>query len=241
MKKQLVLILVPLVVTASAETAAAYCDSFTADAGANDIVVGELYNYLPPPIDGYVATGDAVICWENSSGAVRTEYISCDDSTSGSSSDRLYIDAAAGDDRVAVWTGGLRECNLIDPPYSVVFGPFDFDFGLRVDLGDGDDEFYGSDNNDFVYSNYSSTAADGDFDIMCGFDGADFLLGDTSDSASDREWMIGGNGEDWCYGYGASSPERDLSSSCEWTNSTATGILACGHPPEYEFPFPDVD
>lgn len=223
-----VLLFASTMVPASAE---AQCGTFNADNGNNTIIVGETYNrvwVLGSPV--YLPRNKAGVCWEDQNGVWQfTDFAGCNNTTPASNP--LVINALGGDDIVSAHPGGFLACTA--SPGSIFLGAFpaSFAFGLNAAMGAGADEFYGSPNADTAFSMTSSTSSnDSAIDTLCGYGGGDSLFGDTSDSSSDYECLVGGDGvEAVCDGRGG-SPEKDFGMSCDGAHTSVTMVYGSTPP-----------
>ncbi|MCU0674555.1 MAG: hypothetical protein MUE69_17410 [Myxococcota bacterium] len=231
MNKKLCAYLVPvLALCGLASEARAQCGSFFGTTGADTILVGQAVWEYTNPLTGVtspIPRGFVGICRKTGSTFEYTEIIGCNDTTQ----DDLYIYPQQGNDLVAPVTVAIR-CGTNGPH----IGPFretTFGFGFAVvgdGTGTGGDTIHGTRNDDALFSFHGNPGAnDSSGDLLCGYEGDDFLWGDSS---STRERMSGGVGSDHCYGgTQTSSLSIDHVWSCETRyNSTAvqTSSDPCG-------------
>ncbi|MEL6544254.1 MAG: hypothetical protein AAFQ82_06485 [Myxococcota bacterium] len=220
-------------------TASAYCGEFTADDGDNLIIVGEGVDPNLP----LTFTNDMAVCWLDRGGTWHYEHFpSCD----RGGTDRLKIDAGAGNDAIVPM---VRENYRLDfvcpvprrtPLYPLMTYPGDtnnpdsfacrewngcsqFNAGLEVHGGLGEDRIYGGAQNDVLYTHgecasgfywgsfffCSEYEADFSGDLVCAGNGSDYVYGDkTSDEDLyyETECLSGGDEAriaektDYCYG-----------------------------------------
>ena len=138
-----------------------------------------------PPIGAFwIQTDELGVCDDG----VLTILSGCDSSTSAS--DDASIELRGGDDRIAPITSGYVSCGS---GYRVYPFKSSWDFGMVIEGGDGEDEIYGSPNDDILRSNYVFVSGwiisypnDNDDDLLCGYDGNDTLDGDGTVSTPDE-------------------------------------------------------
>jgi hypothetical protein len=213
---------------ASGRAEAGTCGTFTADDGDNIILVGQAVDPNAPPITGDLRR--VGICWRDRDGVWQWDEVpTCKDTTRAS--DRLKIIAGAGDDIVMPVVREDRNLDFVCPvypaqvlwPYHVYPGDIDpdgpdcrsefgcsdlFDFGMDIEGGHGEDQLYGSPNDDRIRAagtwRYCSPwfgcftlDYDDDYgDALCGLNGRDLLYGDRnrSDTFAEVECLDGGHG-----------------------------------------------
>ncbi len=96
----------------------------------------------------------ASICWDNSAGQYFVLESDCDTSTT--SSDYIYVQGLAGNDKISPQINSVYDCN------GYYQGPFDtsvWSFGMQADGGTGADYVFGTGNDDALYSNYFGTVS----------------------------------------------------------------------------------
>ena len=239
------MVVVAVILTSSAaEARAAMCGSFSADTGNNVIILGEATNYFwYQGQQLWYGLGHLGVCWRNSAGnAQLTSVTSCD--INDGLNDYVYVAAGNGND--VVWPNTYsHDCSLDTKlwPFAHVGGEDDglFDFYLLAEGGYGSDTLLGTNHSDVLRSNtYGSfpnlAPADSADDILCGYGGADNLLGDHDDSATYEEFLWGGNNApdgtgDVCDGGFDGSTHDDLHTTCETRSSgavTGTDHGGCG-------------
>ncbi len=219
------------------------CGALTLDDTPQDVIIGQFgpVNYTHPLGEWIAPTGVLGVCWRDVGGAWNLERIGgCDTSTPAG--DTFVLRTRGGADYVSTlleeqtflvaglnwlrarllregWTHGMT-CGAGGD----AIAPWDpsFEFGVKVQLGEGADKFYGTPNDDIGESNFTSfefidnpdpfgtprmipvwhAPADESTDLLCGGGGDDELLGDADDDYQDtaEEWLDGGDGNDFCDG-----------------------------------------
>lgn len=224
------------------------CDSLTLGDAAQEVLVGEwgtVGNFAGREF--WVADSQNLmgICWRDQGGAWHAERLECGALTS--SEDEFQLDVGAGDDYVStilpehtvgftgnsdfVFAGGYTGFEVPDfpGPHSnsaflcdgVAIAPWsrEFDFSMRVDMGEGADTYHGGPARDRVASNFAEfvltwvgfpqgfqaefqAPADHSLDMLCGGDGNDQLYGDLDNDylAGEEELLDGQRGNDTCDG-----------------------------------------
>ncbi len=217
--------------TAGANSAKAFCDTFTADSGNNTIIIAQRSAFS----DGmYIPTGQVAICWKDSGGTWHAVNTSCD----LNDSQNLLVYAGGGDDTLApaATSASASSCGG-----SMLFGfdPGFFTFGVTAVMQGGYDHAYGTVNADELDSNgtFGSPGTDYAIDYLCGYGGDDWLGGDGDNSWNYYEYMNGGSGSDGCDGHDGSNTYDYYTSSCE--SHWASGLTSsdyCGTAPPNLWP-----
>jgi len=172
--------------------------------------IGERLDYNP--IDGWHRSGEVVACVEYPSTGYR-ELVSLPNCAASSG----YVTVLTGDGSDVV--GPVNTTTSCDGLWVTTYNS-SWSFGIYAKMGQGSDAFYGTENDDYGFSNnYVGSfwlgfygQDDGAFDLLCGYGGDDVLHGDQDDSG-DLECLSGAGGDDYCNGYG-SSPEGDGERDC---------------------------
>ncbi|MEZ4248804.1 MAG: hypothetical protein R3B99_11240 [Polyangiales bacterium] len=216
------------VVSISKRAEAQTCGSYAGTASNDTILVGEASAYHP--WFGYYRTGRVAVCRKTGGSYYYDEIATCDDVTQHN----LAIYGGDGSDLIAPLIANIR-CGA-GGARIFSFEETRFGFGFTAfgegPAGTGGDTIYGTQNNDFLFSvNGGPYNDDGAGDLLCGYEGADWLYGDSS---STRERMSGGDGNDICTGGSLSnSMSIDHGWSCETVSNyvlrrDASAVDPCG-------------
>lgn len=193
---------------------AQYCGVVEGTSTHDSILLGEVIEDIV--ISGqtvYYRGGRLAVCRKTGSSFFYTEIASCEDITQFN----VLVYAYQGSDVVAPVVDTIR-CG-VGGPHIAPFAETIFGFGITV-LGDatlggtGGDHIFGTQNDDHLMSLHGGPgSSDGAGDLLCGYEGNDLLIGDSSPT---RERMSGGAGQDSCQGGTESSSTRiDHVWSCE--------------------------
>lgn len=233
------LVAISTLVGVGARAYAGECGSLSVDdSGGVVVVLGERYF----KVGGFLApSGVAAACVLQSDGTQTFhEFAGCTAGTSGAR-DWLSVYTDEGDDIIATshpfddvfecdWSGGGDGRGAYIGPWATTTrNATNFFFGVAARGMGGSDEIYGSPNRDYLFSSryYGfSIPDDGEVDLLCGYDGDDYLYGDAGDS-SDYECLDGGADADYCNGNGSGT---DYGQNCETSVSLGSAWLAYCQP-----------